>query len=50
MINPEYNTVLSYCKIHLNLKFSVTNFNVLRDSDSGTWHIVYKAVSSSPIT
>ena len=40
MTNTEYNIVLSYCKFHVYLKFSVTNFDVVTDSDSGTWHIV----------
>jgi hypothetical protein len=42
MANTEYtsNIVLSYCKIHLYLKFSVTNIVVVPDSDSGTWHII----------
>ena len=46
MTNTEYtsNIALSYCKIHLYLKFLVTNFDVVPDSDSGTWHIIYKAV------
>ena len=29
MINPVYSIVLSYCKIHFYLKFSVTNINVV---------------------
>jgi len=36
MTNLEYNVVLSFCKILLYLKFSVTNFVVL-DSDTGTY-------------
>ena len=49
MTNPEYNIVLTYCTIHFYLKFSVTNFDVVPDSDSGTWHIIYKAVCSSAV-
>jgi hypothetical protein len=48
--NPEYNIVLTYWKIHLYLKCSVTNFDVLPDNDSDTWHIIYKVVCSSPFT
>jgi len=29
MTNPEYNIVLTYCKIHFYLKFSLTNINVV---------------------
>jgi len=50
MNNPEYKIVLTYCKIHFYLKFSVTNYDVVPDSDSGTWHIIYKVVCSSPVT
>jgi hypothetical protein len=48
--NPEYNNVLTYWGINLNLKFEGANFYVVPDSDSGTWQIVYKAVCSSPVT
>jgi hypothetical protein len=48
MTNSEYNIVLSYCKFHLHLKFSVINCDVVPESDSGTWHIIYKDVCSSP--
>ena len=33
MTNLEYNIVLSFCRILLYLKFSVTNFDVVPDSD-----------------
>jgi len=47
---PEYIIVLTYCKINLYLNFPVTNIDVVPDSDSGTWHIIYKVVCSSPVT
>jgi hypothetical protein len=50
MTNPEYNIAFTYCKINLYLKFSGTNFNVVVDSDIGTWHLIYKAVCSSLVT
>jgi len=50
MTNPKYNIVLTSKKINLFLKFSVTNFDVVLDSDSGTWYITYKAVRSSSVT
>jgi hypothetical protein len=50
MSNYEFNIVLIYCIVYLNLKFSVKNFDVVPDSDSGTWHIIHKAVCSSPVT
>ena len=49
MIIPKYNIVWNYCKIDFYLKFSVTNYDVA-DSESGTWHILYKVVCCSLIT
>jgi len=39
MTNTEYNILLSYCKFHLNLKFSFTNFDVAPDSDSDMYDV-----------
>jgi len=50
MTNNEYTIVLIYKKFRLYLKFSITNYDVVPDSDSGTWHIIYKAVCSSAVT
>jgi hypothetical protein len=50
MTNLECNIVLSYCKINVYFKFSVTNFDVVPGSDIGTWHTIYKAVCSNPVT
>lgn len=48
--NFEYNTVLIFYKIHSYLKFSVTNFDVVPDSDGGTCHVIYKSLCFSPVT
>jgi hypothetical protein len=50
MANLKYNIVLCFCKIHFYLKVIVTNFDVLPNSEIGTWYILCKALCPSPVT